>query len=283
MSEKGLILHRAFDKEFNFESYGVRVRIESDSQELLDEARRTVIAGLFDRAEFIERGNTACDHVFGMSFDGEHYLLYKNGEQISYGMSYKLFFKSLNSRLRIEVAEYAESKVFLHAGVVGWNGRAILLPAKSFQGKSTLTLELVKIGAEYYSDEYAVLDERGYVHAFPRKVSMRYFGATREKEVSVEEIGGVYGIKPLPVGLVLLTGFQKGAVWDPQVLSPGNGIIEIIQHTIPIRRNSEFVLKVLDLVARRAIIVKSPRGDVKKFAKFLLKFFDNHINLVKMT
>ena len=283
MSEKGLILLRKFDKEFNFESYGVRVRIESDSQELLDEARRTVIAGLFDRAEFIESANTECDHVFGMSFDGEHYLLYKNGEQISYGTSYKLFFKSLNSRLRIEVAEYAESKVFLHAGVVGWNGSAILLPAKSFQGKSTLTAELVKIGAEYYSDEYAILDEHGYVHSFPRKLSMRYFGGTREKEVSVEDIGGVYGIKPLPVGLVLLTGFQKGAVWDPQVLSPGNGIIEIIQHTIPIRRNSEFVLKVLDLVARRAIIVKSPRGDVKKFAKFLLKFFDNHINLVKMT
>ena len=283
MSEKGLILRRAFDKEFNFESYGVRVRLESDSQEMLDEARRTVIAGLFDRAEFIERGNADCDHVFGMSFDGEHYLLYKNGEQISYGTSYKLFFKSLNSRLRIEVAEYAESRVFLHAGVVGWNGSAILLPAKSFQGKSTLTAELVKIGAEYYSDEYAILDEHGYVHAFPRKLSMRYFGGTREKEVSVEEIGGVYGSKPLPVGLVLLTGFQKGAVWDPQVLSPGNGIFEIIQHTIPIRRNSEFVLKVLDLVARRAIIVKSPRGDVKKFAKFLLKFFDNHINLVKMT
>ena len=282
MSEERLIFRRAFGREFNFESYGVRVRIESDSQELLDEARRAVVMGFAGAAMFIENGNDVYDHVFGVVFDGINYLLFRNGEQVTYGKSAKIFFKNLNSRLRIEVAEYADSKVFLHAGVVGWNGSAIVIPAKSFQGKSTLTAELVKLGAEYYSDEYAVLDEFGYVHSFPRKISMRY-GTTRERDVSVEELGGKHGRGRIPVGMVLLTGYEKGSAWDPQVLSPGNGIIEIIQHTIPIRRNSEFSLRVLDLVARRAIIVKSPRGDAKKFAKFLLKFFDNHINLVKMT
>lgn len=281
MSKESLIFRCAFDREFHFESYGVRVKIESNCQGLLDEARRTVIAAFGCRALLIENGNGESDHVFGIAFDGGHYFLFKNGEQISYGKSEKLFFKYLNSILRVEVAEYADSRVFLHAGVVGWKGNAILIPAKSFQGKSTLTAELVKIGADYYSDEYAVLDEIGYVHSFPRKLSMRYFGATREKEVSVEELGGNYGREPIPVGMVLLTCFERGALWDPKVLSPGNGIIEIIPHTIPVRRKAEFSLKVLDIVARRAIIVKSARGDAKKFAKFLLAFFDNHINLVK--
>ena len=59
--------------------------------------------------------------------------------------------------------------------------------------------------------------------------------------------------------------------------------MEIIPHTIPITRDPKFSLKVLDLVARHAIIVRSPRGDAKKFAKVLLEFFENHINLVKLT
>lgn len=162
--------------------------------------------------------------------------------------------------------------------MVGWKGRAIVLPAKSFSGKTTLTAELVRNGADYYSDEYAVLDERGHVHAFPRKLSMRYFGATREKDISVEELGGSYGLEPIPVGMVLLTEFEKSAVWEPQFLSAGKGIMEILPHTIPIRSRSEFSLKVLDIVASRAIIVKSARSDAKKFAKSLLAFFENNIN-----
>ena len=51
--------------------------------------------------------------------------------------------------------------VFLHAGVVGWGGRALLLPGRSFAGKSTLVEALVRAGAIYYSDEYAVLDLQG--------------------------------------------------------------------------------------------------------------------------
>ncbi len=282
MSEERLTIRCAFDREFHFESYGVRVKVESDSQELLSKARQTVIAAFVGRVVFIETVDTSSEHTFGIAFDGTNYFLFKNGKQVSYGESERNFFKYLNSILRIEVAEYAESKVFLHAGVVGWKGNAIVIPASSFQGKTTLTAELVRNGAEYYSDEYAILDEWGYVHPFPRKLSMR-FGTTREEEVTVEELGGKTGSDPIPVGMVLLTGFEKGAIWEPAVLSPGNGIIEIIPHTIPIRQNAEFSLKVLDLVARRAIMIKSARGDAKKFAKILLAFFENYINFVKIT
>lgn len=283
MSEERLTFRCAFDREFNFESYGVRIKVESDSQGLLDKARQAVIAAFINRAVFIENVNEPSAHAFGIAFDGKHYFLFRNGEQVSYGESERVFFKYLNSILRIEVAEHAESKVFLHAGVVGWKGNAIVIPARSFQGKTTLTAELVRNGADYYSDEYAVLDQKGYVHPFPRKLSMRYFGATREKDVTVEELGGKYGDVPIPVGMVLLTSFEKRGTWNPEVLSAGKGIIEVIPHTIPIRQNAEFSLKVLDLVARRAIMVKSARGDAKKFAKILLAFFDKHINLVKMT
>ena len=55
-----------------------------------------------------------------------------------------------------------------HAGVVGWRGRAIVIPGRSHAGKSTLVAELVRRGAVYYCDEFAVLHETGRVHPYRR-------------------------------------------------------------------------------------------------------------------
>jgi hypothetical protein len=283
MSEERLAFNGTFDCEFCFESYGVRVKIESNSRRLLEEVRQVAMAALVDRVVFIDNPGKPLKHTFGVAFDGAKYILYINGSRISDNPSAKAFFKYLNSRIRIEVAEYAKSNVFLHAGVVGRNGYAILMPANSYAGKTTLTAELVRNGAEYYSDEYAVLDESGKVHPFARKLSMRGPKAGEEKQVSAEELGGRSGETPIPVGMVLLTNFEKGASWNPKVLSPGKGILEIIPQTIPILQSAEFSLKVLDLVARRAIIVQSPRGDAKNFAKTLLAFFDSHTKLAEVT
>ena len=44
----------------------------------------------------------------------------------------------------------------IRAGVVAWNGRAALLPGARQAGKTTLVAELLKKGAVYYSDAYAL-------------------------------------------------------------------------------------------------------------------------------
>jgi hypothetical protein len=46
----------------------------------------------------------------------------------------------------------------LHAGVVGRNGRCILLPAAAGSGKSSLTAALVHAGYDYFSDEVALVE-----------------------------------------------------------------------------------------------------------------------------
>lgn len=283
MSNERMISPREFDLGFSFVSYGVTVRIGSDDPVLLDKSRDLVNRAFGDRAEIFEAQAGNNRPTFGIAQDNGRFRLYKDGLEISSGISETNFFKYLNSTLRLEVAEFAEGRVFLHAGVVGWHGQAIVFPATSFAGKSTLTAELVRNGAEYYSDEYAVLDENGHVGPFPRHLSMRYFGATREREVPPEELGGRTGRNSIPVGMILLTSYEKGGKWRPEVLTAGSGIMELIPNTLTMHRDPAFALKVLDLVTRRAIIVKSPRGDVKKFAKFLLAFFDKHTNLAKMT
>jgi hypothetical protein len=177
--------------------------------------------------------------------------------------------------LRIEVAEHAVGWVFIHAGVVASNGRAIIIPGDSFSGKTTLVQELVKAGGEYYSDEYAVLDSDGLVHAFPRDLSVRYDngGSLGERDVNVGSMGGKIGSKPIPVGLVVLTRFVEGSEWEPETLSLGKGILETIPQTIPRNVNAAHSLKVLNTALTDAIILRGSRGEASKLAPTLLSFF----------
>jgi hypothetical protein len=240
-------------------------------------------SALLGNVEIVE--NTESEHTFGFSSDSDGTLyLSLNGEKITDDTSRPRFFRFFDSLLRITVAEHAVGRVFVHAGVVGRNGRAIVIPASSFRGKTTLVQELVRKGAIYYSDEYAILDEKGLVHPFARDLSVRYFdGETREKRVDPEGIGGKIGVDPVPVGMVLLTEFTENAIWEPRRLTVGEGILEMIPHTIPRRFNPEFSLKVLNTAVSDAIILKSVRGDASEFAIEILSFFDKFIDLAKIT
>jgi hypothetical protein len=283
MFEKQLISFREPKFEFVFETYGVRVRLQASSRQLLNVVEQTARKALLERLTVVE--NIEAEHTFGIFADASETLyLVLNGEQVTSGPSHLRFFKFFDSLLRITVAEHAVDRVFIHAGVVGWRGLAIVLPANSFCGKTTLVAELVKNGAEYYSDEYAILDPRGLVHAFPRDLSVRYIdGEMGEKQVPPEELGGVQGSVPIPVGLVLLTKYDENAVWRPERLTVGQGMMEVIPHTIPRIFNPEFSLKVLNTSLRDAIILKSSRGEATDFAIELLSFFDNVIDLALIT
>lgn len=283
MFEKNLIFSQASKFEFVLESYGVRVRVQSSSRQLLHVAEQTARKALLDRLEVVE--NIEAEHTFGIFADASETLyLVRNGEQVSSDSSHPRFFRFFDSLLRITIAEHAVDRVFIHAGVVGCRGKAIVLPANSFCGKTTLVAELVRNGAEYYSDEYAILDPSGLVHPFPRDLSVRYInGEMREKQVPLGELGGVQGSVPIPVGLVLLTEYHENAAWNPERLTVGQGMMEVIPHTIPRIFNPEFSLKVLNTSLRDAIILKSSRGDATNFAIELMSFFDNFIDLARIT
>ena len=94
------------------------------------------------------------------------------------------------------IALHAPNHVFVHAGVVGVEDRAIVLPGRSFAGKTTLVAALVKAGAEYWSDEYAVLDADGLVHPYPKPLSVRINDTRETDEQPVESLGGRAGEGP---------------------------------------------------------------------------------------
>jgi hypothetical protein len=167
------------------------------------------------------------------------------------------------------VAQMAPRRVFVHAGVVGWRGRAVLIPGSSHSGKTSLVAALLEAGATYYSDEFAVLDEHGRVHPYPRPLRVRDTDDLGRR-VPAEAFGARSGRGSLPVGLVASTRYDAQGRWRPRRLSRGEAVLELMSHTVPARFRPRQVLSVLRRVALRATALKGPRGDARTMAASLL-------------
>jgi hypothetical protein len=202
--------------------------------------------------------------------DPAEYRLHANEDLVACTRDLEAVLETLESDVQLFVAEWSYERVFVHAGVVGWQGRAVLLPGRSFAGKSTLVAALVRAGASYYSDEYAVLDPQGHVHPYPRRLSLRQEGA-QPKRCSAEELGGCSGAGPLPVGLVAITKYRRGGRWQPRSLSPGRAVLELLNHTVPALSRPVLALSTLHQVTPRSANLKGVRGEAEETALALLE------------
>ena len=176
----------------------------------------------------------------------------------------------LGGHVMIHVAEHAPEYVFLHAGVVAWEDRALLLPGQSHAGKSTLVAELVRAGATYYSDEFALLDSEGRVHPFSRDIRMRQPGAPDQVPLPLEHLGGRTGTGPLEVSMVVFTEFGEGARWVPEAVTPCRAVLELLLHSTPVQRTPARTLDTLSAMVRHATAWKSQRGEAVRVARSLL-------------
>jgi hypothetical protein len=201
-------------------------------------------------------------------------LLYGNHVRLARSLDLDSVLEAFDSDLRIFIAEFAKHRVFVHAGVVGWKGKAIVIPGRSFSGKSTLVAELIRAGATYYSDEYAVFDSRGRVHPFSKPLELRQDGNYKQSKIDITEMGGHSGTKPLEVGLVLMTQFKDGARWRPRRLTSGKGVLQLLFNTVSARRDPQRALETLERVAAQAEVLQGVRGQATEIAPALLKRMD---------
>jgi len=197
-------------------------------------------------------------------------LAYWNLLRIGRSRNFDEVLEALESHVQLTVAEYAPRRIFVHAGVVGWKDWAILMPGLSQSGKTTLVDQLIRAGATYYSDEYAVLDGRGRVHPYPRPLGMRSANGSEAKKVQAEEIGAVVGSKPLRVGLVVSTSYKDGARWRPRQVTRGQGVLELMSNTVSARSQPALALTVLPAALASARILKGVRGEAGEIVESIL-------------
>lgn len=261
---------------FAFESYGVKVGIRTNDEKLIVQCRESLdfIFPTGWREIAFEENAHLFSVYFGRSGRQNSYI-YKNDEMVSSQLRKYFKFDSLESQLRLTVAEFAEDFVFIHAGAVAYKDKAIIIPGVSFSGKTTLVAELSKRGLEYYSDEYAVIDKKGLLHPFPKKLSMRgIIDDYTQLDIPVEEMGGVKGHQPISIGMILVTKYKKNAKFKPEQLSTGKGIIESIANSVSVRQNPALVLQTLSIVTSGAKVIKTNRNEVSGFADKFLSYLE---------
>ncbi len=192
-----------------------------------------------------------------------------NGTSLRRRMSAQLALTFMERHVPEAVAVLSSDFVLLHAAVVGWRGRAVLLPGSSWSGKTTLAMALVEAGATYYSDEYAVLDRNAHVHSYLRSPRVRAGNETASRLASAMS-RGLPSPPPLPVGLVLISSYSENAVWSPRPLTCSQALFEMLAHTIAVRYKPELSLRVLRGVSSAARSFQSQRGEARATAKAML-------------
>lgn len=197
------------------------------------------------------------------------HLVYAGGARILRTLEWEHVVAFMENELHLYVADTARQRLFVHAGVVGWQGRAVLIPGVSRTGKTTLVAALLRAGATYYSDEYALLDRRGRVHPFPRPLSVRVGPDEPQRRIDPEALGAQTGTGPLPVGLVLVTRYRPGARWRPRPLTPGQAALALLANTVSARSHAAEAMTRLQEVATQAPTWEGTRGEADQVPAWL--------------
>ena len=263
---------------FSLRSFGVDIGIRSNDPETL----QRIVEHL---PPYWENLNTALvDRLYSIlhrngTGAGSRRLsiVYMNGQRLMRSEDLNELFSAFESNLRLYVAEFAKDRVFVHAGVVGWKGQAIVIPGRSFSGKSTLVTELVRAGASYYSDEYAVIDPDGRVHPYFKPIELREEGTYKQAKFDVSSMGGHVGTESLPIGLVLMTKYKTGATWRPKKLTSGKAALELLDNTVSARRDPEAALSALRQVVADAEVLKGVRGEAEQTVPAILRRLDRRV------
>ena len=198
------------------------------------------------------------------------HIAYRGFRMIARSHDLPAVLNALDSEMRLFVAEHAPRRIFVHAGVVAWRGRALLLPGTSHAGKSTLVEALVRAGAHYCSDEYAVLDGRGRVHPFLSSLSLRKSDGKGATRIEARSLRSASRQASFPVSLVVMSRYRKGSRFMPRLLTQGHGVLALLENTIPARRDPAASLNVLARVTRGARVMRGDRGEAAETARMLL-------------
>jgi hypothetical protein len=253
-------------------AYGQRVGLRVNDAKILPEIEERLPPGWepgcspwVDRLYSVRIGQ-------GTSSTADHFhKIYAGPMGIARTLSLDEALDALECDLQTHVARHAANRVFLHAGVVGWRDQAIVISAPSLAGKSTVVAALLRQGATYYSDEYAVLDGRGQVHAFARRISLRRAPRQALLRPTAADLGACAGERALPIGLIVFCEYQPGARWAPRRLSPEVAVLRLLNGTFAAVREPEMAAITLERAVADAVVIEAARGEADQAAEAILR------------
>jgi hypothetical protein len=282
--ERGVTGDRMFER--HFVAYGVRIELHVDCRALLDDleqdpARTRVPFGWRAVEDHEPHAPVAVRYTLLAGTSGGAWRschVYAGTTLIAVVRRWADVERALAAHAELFVAECAPDHLFVHAGVVGWEDRAIVMPGSSFAGKTTLVRAWLEAGATYYSDEFAVLDRAGSVHPFARPLAIRDGSTASTRRVAAAAMGAETGTTPLPIGLVLVTSYRAGARWRPRRLTAARTLLALMRHTVAARGNPAHSMPILKQAVSGGRAFVGRRGEACSLVSALLPHVPMHLS-----
>ena len=198
------------------------------------------------------------------------YTLICDGDRVRTTTDFDGLIDAFEDHAKLQTAARAHGVLFVHAGAVAWQGRGILIPGRSRAGKSTLVRALLSAGAEYYSDEFALLDADGRVHPYALPLSLRGKGTAPSQRIAAESLGAPTATCPVFVDLIVATHYRRRARWQPRPIPKGEALLVLMENTVAARQPPERTMPILRQAVLRATALRSDRGEAQAAARRLI-------------
>jgi hypothetical protein len=158
----------------------------------------------------------------------------------------------------------------VHAGAVAFGSRALLMPGSTHAGKSSMVAELLRRGATLLSDEYALIDREGFVHAYPRSVLLR---DTRRVQSPVlpEELSSSFATEPVPVRWILALEYKAESAWEVREVPQGETLMTLLKNTPHQMSEAPEMVDFFVRAVSGARCYKGYRGDAGQAADHILQ------------
>jgi hypothetical protein len=162
----------------------------------------------------------------------------------------------------------------VHAGAVLWDGRALLFPGVSHAGKSSLVAELLRRGATYFSDEYALIDSEGRVHPYPRPLLVRN-GSPEQSPMLPSECKATVGNTSAPIGWILSLEYQPECTWGVAPITQSEALLTLLRNTPHVLAESPDMVGVFQRAVAGATCYTGRRPEAAHAVEQILRLIDS--------
>ena len=197
------------------------------------------------------------------------YTLHAGGQVLASAPDRERAVVALQHWIDGEVVARAGRLTPVHAGVVAWRHRAVVLPGPSGTGKTSLVRSLLERGAVYYSDELAFLEADGRVRPYPRHLMVRGDDGLA-RAVPADILGAGIGSEAQPISLILDVRFSVDGLVRLEPMTCSEALLLLLANTPHRLSSARAVPKALRSAAASGRAYRGTRGCAAEAASAIL-------------
>jgi hypothetical protein len=247
---------------FVLRAAGCTIRFEASSEDALDLLNRYVFPSV-PRSQPVSEIHDL--HIRLQHEDGVCRLFVDHVEAASASHPRELLRKTIDC-LDTGLVPRLKGLFAVHAGAVLIDGRALLFPGASHSGKSSLVHEFLRRGVACFSDEYALVDPQGLIHAYPRVLLVRNGGRDQSPVLQASIVS-----EPAPVGWIFSVQYDSAGSWRIAQVPQSMALLSLLQNTPHKMEERPEMASAFHRAVNAAVCYAGRRGEVADAVDCILK------------